>query len=242
MSQEVYRLENIAKRYGEREVCRIDHLEVRRGEVLGIMGPSGAGKTTLLRLMSFLEPPSQGSIHFRGQVSNGAAPSLALRRRTAMVFQTPVLLSGNVQENVAYGLKVRGEHDISRRVSDILERVGLAPLAKANAKTLSGGEAQRVALARALVVEPEVLLLDEPTANLDPYNVALIEGIIASVNQERSTTVVMVTHNIFQARRLSHRVLFILEGQLVELGETHQVFTNPQDPRTAAFIRGEMVY
>jgi tungstate transport system ATP-binding protein len=118
----------------------------------------------------------------------------------------------------------------------------LLPLAKTSAATLSGGEAQRVALARALVLEPEVLLLDEPTANLDPYNVALMENLITALNREQGTTIVLVTHNVFQARRLTHRVLLLLEGRMVEVGETEVVFTRPRDPRTAAFIRGEMVY
>jgi tungstate transport system ATP-binding protein len=99
-----------------------------------------------------------------------------------------------------------------------------------------------VALARALVVEPEVLLLDEPTANLDPYNVALMEGLVSAVNREQGTTIVLVTHNVFQAKRLSHRALLLLDGKLVEVGETEKVFGSPQDPRTAAFIRGEMIY
>ncbi|MCJ7667672.1 MAG: phosphate ABC transporter ATP-binding protein, partial [Anaerolineae bacterium] len=101
---------------------------------------------------------------------------------------------------------------------------------------------QRVALARAMVIEPEVLLLDEPTANLDPYNVSLMEEIITSIKEQRGTTIVLVTHNVFQARRLSDRVAFILGGRIIEVGKTEKVFTEPQDPRTAAFVQGEMVY
>jgi tungstate transport system ATP-binding protein len=120
--------------------------------------------------------------------------------------------------------------------------VGLSALARQQARTLSGGEAQRVALARAIVLQPDVLLLDEPTANLDPYNVGLIEEIVKGLNRQQGTTLVLVTHNVFQAKRLAHRVALVLEGQLVEVTEIETFFESPQDPRTAAFVRGEMVY
>jgi tungstate transport system ATP-binding protein len=120
--------------------------------------------------------------------------------------------------------------------------VGLGHLAQRKARTLSGGEAQRVSLARAMIVEPDVLLLDEPTANLDPYNVGLIEGIVRTLNEQRGTTIVLVTHNVFQARRLAHRVGLLLEGGIVELAGVQDFFESPQDQRTVAFVRGEMVY
>jgi tungstate transport system ATP-binding protein len=123
-----------------------------------------------------------------------------------------------------------------------LEQVGLSDMVKERARFLSGGEAQRVALARAMVIEPEVLLLDEPTANLDPYNVGLIEDIVADLNRERGTTIVLVTHNVFQAKRLAHRVALLLEGKVVEVAPVRDFFKAPRDPRTAAFVRGEMVY
>jgi tungstate transport system ATP-binding protein len=118
----------------------------------------------------------------------------------------------------------------------------LQSLARASAVKLSGGEMQRVALARALVIEPRVLLLDEPTANLDPYNVALIEEIARAQNRARGTTIVLVTHNVFQAKRLAHRVGLMLGGRIVEVNDTRAFFDAPRDPRTAAFVRGEMVY
>jgi tungstate transport system ATP-binding protein len=126
-------------------------------------------------------------------------------------------------------------------VDEALARVGLRELANSPARTLSGGEAQRVALARALAVEPDVLLLDEPTANLDPYNVVLIEQIIQEARAAKRMTLVLVTHNIFQARRLAGRVGLMLNGQLVEVGATEQFFESPRDPRARAFVRGEMV-
>jgi tungstate transport system ATP-binding protein len=128
------------------------------------------------------------------------------------------------------------------QVDRILERVGLAEFARQPARSLSGGEMQRVALARALVIRPAVLLLDEPTANLDPYNVGLIEEIIRGHNAEHGTTAILVTHNVFQARRLAHRTGLLLGGKLIELTDTETFFTRPSDPRTGAFVRGEMVY
>jgi len=157
------------------------------------------------------------------------------------VFQRPLLLSRSVRDNVAYPLHLRGRNG-QERVDEALERVGLLPLARQAARTLSGGEAQRVALARALVVEPTVLLLDEPTANLDPYNVGVIEEIVQQLNAERGTTLVLVTHNVFQARRLASRVVFLLNGSVVEVADKEQFFAAPRDPRTAAFVRGDMVY
>jgi len=239
----IFQVEGLTKVYGAREVLRVDSLEVKGGEILGIMGPSGSGKSTLLRLLNFLEPPTEGTIRFLGKAIPGnGSPSLDLRRKMTMVFQRPVLLSGTVRENVAYGLRLRKEKGTDGRVEEILRWVGLEELASAPARTLSGGERQRVALARAMVIEPEVLLLDEPTANLDPYNVSLMEEIIASIRERRGTTIVLVTHNVFQARRLSDRVVFILGGQIIEMGDTERLFTEPQDPRTGAFVRGEMVY
>ncbi|MFQ5854925.1 MAG: phosphate ABC transporter ATP-binding protein [Anaerolineae bacterium] len=237
----IYHLNDVTKSYNGRCVLHIDHLDVYPGEILGVIGPSGAGKSTLLRLLDFLELPTAGTITFGSYPTNGSTP-LAARRRVTTVFQRPVLLSRSVTDNVAYGLRIRGQNHVRPSVQSVLERVSLTDLAKAPACTLSGGEAQRVALARALVIEPEVLLLDEPTANLDPMNVKIIETIIRDINEQQGTTIVLVTHNIFQARRLAHRVAFLLDGELIEVGPTEQIFEAPADPRTAAFVQGDMVY
>jgi tungstate transport system ATP-binding protein len=237
----VYQLRNLTKAYDGRQVLSIDHLDIRRGEVLGIIGPSGAGKSTLLRLLDFLELPTTGSLAFGSHHVNGAIPPLEVRRRVTTVFQRPVLLNRSVTANVAYGLRIRGKNRVDALVRSAIDQVGLAHLGDAPARTLSGGEAQRVALARALVIEPDVLLLDEPTANLDPANVKLIEDIITETNHA-GTTVVLVTHNVFQARRLANRVAFLLQSELLEVGPTEVIFADPRDERTAAFVRGDMVY
>ena len=241
--QAVYQMINLQKDYGPRVVLSIDSLEVRRGEILAIVGPSGAGKSTLLRLLNFLEFPTKGWIEFDGlRFDVGNDIPLEMRRRVTTVFQRPMLLDRSVWENVAYGLRLRGVKNSRQAIQAALEQVGLEAMSNQRARRLSGGEAQRVALARAIVLHPDVLLLDEPTANLDPYNVGLIENIIRQANQQQKVTGVIVTHNVFQAHRLAHRVAFLLNGKLVEAGDVAQFFQSPRDERTRAFIHGEMVY
>lgn len=237
----VYSLSNVQKAYAGRLVVNLERLEIFSGEILALVGPSGAGKSTLLRLLNFLEYPDRGELLYQGQASSPALP-LALRRQVTTVFQRPALLSAPVETNIAYGLRLRGDQDGRASVEEAMRRMGLLDLRKAPARTLSGGEMQRVALARAMVIQPEVLLLDEPTANLDPYNIGLIEEVVRELNQTRRMTVVLVTHNIFQARRLAQRVALMLSGQLVETAGAHEFFENPVDPRTRAFVNGEMVY
>jgi tungstate transport system ATP-binding protein len=240
LNEFVYQLQDLRKDYSGRTVTDIECLDIRRGEVLALVGPSGAGKSTLLRLLNFLEHPTAGQIIYQGRAINGSVP-LPVRRQVTTVFQRPMLLKASVHDNVAYGLRLRRLR-ADGQVHDILARVGLEQLAHSSAHKLSGGEMQRVALARALVIDPAVLLLDEPTANLDPYNIGLIEDIVRQHNRERGTTVVLVTHNVFQARRLADRVGLMLSGRLVEVASTPTFFDAPSDSRTAAFVRGDMVY
>jgi tungstate transport system ATP-binding protein len=243
MNNALYRLRDVACVYGNRAVVAVASLDIFQGEILAVVGPSGAGKSTLLRLLNFLEPPTAGVIQFQGvDYRAGQTIPLDLRRRVTTVFQRPLLLRHSVEANIAYGLQLRGKRESGAAVHGVLSEIGLAHLAKQPARTLSGGEAQRVALARAMILHPAALLLDEPTANLDPHNVGIIEGIVRRLNQEQGTTVVLVTHNLFQARRLAHRVVLLLDGQVVEVAENHRFFEAPADPRTAAFVRGEMVY
>jgi tungstate transport system ATP-binding protein len=242
-SQYIYQIRNLVQIYENRRVLEIEHLDIRTGEVIALVGPSGAGKSTLLRLLNFLEAPTQGTIHYKGIEFNASGDMpLENRRSVTTVFQRPMLLERSVYDNVAFGLGLRGERDAKERVAAALEEVGLANLARQRARTLSGGEAQRVALARAMVLEPDVLLLDEPTANLDPYNVGLIEAIARRLNQNHGTTLVLVTHNVFQAHRLADRVVFLLDGKQIETAAVQDFFERPQDHRTRAFVNGEMVY
>lgn len=239
----VYQIEGLRKRYNHLFELSVAGMEVQRGEVFAIVGPSGAGKSTLLRLLALLERPDSGSIRFLGSERPISwPPSLGQRRRVTQVFQRPYLLDRSVEANVAYGLSVRGLAGAKLRVKEALAEVGLEDMAGRAARTLSGGEAQRVALARALVLQPDVLLLDEPSANLDPFNVSVIENVLKRLGKEQRTTIVLVTHNVFQARRLASRVMLLLQGEVVEVADVKTFFESPSDPRTGAFVRGEMVY
>ncbi len=238
----LYRLRDLQKSYGANFTLHVHQLDVQRGDVLGLLGPTGAGKSTLLRLMAGLENPTVGDIRFDRSPFVSTDLPLPTRRRMTLVHQRPVLLRGTVWLNVEYGLRLRGIRDRSRKVKGVLDRLGLTKISLQSAQTLSGGQVQLVALARALVIEPDVLLLDEPTAHLDPAHVALVEETIRQFQQDRRTTIVWATHNLFQARRVAIRTAILLNGQLVEAAPTEEFFTNPSDPRTADFVQGRMVY
>jgi len=240
--QWVYQLQGVVKQYDERLVVQMDRLEVCRGGVLCLVGPTGAGKSTLLRLLAGVEPPTSGVLVFGQKRLVGHSLPLAVQRQVTMVFQRPLLLKGTVQANVEYGLRLRGVGRPSARAQDALDRLGLSELATQPAHTLSGGQTQLVALARALAVEPDVLLLDEPTVHLDPARVALVEETVNEYQRQRQATLVWATHNLFQARRLAHRVALLLDGRLAEIGPTQTFFETPTDPRTAAFVQGTMIY
>jgi tungstate transport system ATP-binding protein len=242
----LYHLCDVVQRYAGRTVLHLEELEVFSGERLFLLGPTGAGKSTLLRLLAGLEAPAAGEVRFGLHRLGCPNPPLEVQRRLTLVFQRPLLLTGTVQANVEYGLRLRGRRVGSEapavRARRVLERLGLLPLAGRSARALSGGETQLVALARALVLEPEVLLLDEPTAHLDPAHVALVEEVLAEAQGRWGATFIWATHNLFQARRLASRAALLLDGRLVEAASAETFFTAPRDPRTTAFVRGEMVY
>ncbi len=238
-------LRGVWKGYNGREVLRGLDLHVMRGEVYALVGPSGVGKTTTLRIVDLLEEPDGGEVRFAGATAPPrAAERLEIRRRMAMVMQQPALFKRTVFANAAYGLRVRGVDDaeVESRVFPALEEVGIQDLASEAAGILSGGEAQRLAFVRATVIRPELLLLDEFTANLDPSSVAILERAVRSFNDRTGGTVLIVTHNLFQARRLAHRVGLLLRGRIVEESPVESFFENPSKPETQAFISGEMAY
>ena len=236
----LFHLRDLRKAYPGGFQLAIDHLEIHRGEILALVGPTGSGKSTLLRLLHLLEEPTAGILAFEGKVHGFPAP-LEIRRRITMVFQRPLLLRGTVLDNVRYGAGLRRRPE-ENRIRDLLRALGLDSLAEAPAFPLSGGEIQRVAVARALAVDCPVLLLDEPTANLDPAHVLHIERIIHSLREESGVTIVIVTHNLSQARRLADRIALLLDGRLVEAAEPDRFFDRPQDPRTSAFVRGDIIW
>ncbi|UCC93483.1 MAG: phosphate ABC transporter ATP-binding protein [Thermoplasmata archaeon] len=236
-------LSGIEKSYDDKRVLCDVSLEVEEGGIMAIIGPSGVGKTTLLRIANGLERPDVGTVSVMGTpltFSNGG--DIDVRRRMAFILQKPVAFRDTVRANVAYGLHVRGKVDVEGKVDDALKAVGLASVADQHATTLSGGEMQRMAFARATVFEPTVLLLDEFTANLDPHNVGVLERAIQDYHEERGATVVIVTHNLFQAKRVATDTAFMLGGRMIETGPTEHMFEDPADPRTRAFVNGEMVF
>ncbi len=238
-----FQLRQVRKSYGDSFTLLIEQLDIPAGQVLGLLGPTGAGKSTLLRLLAGMESPTAGEVQFKGRCHGTDDWPLAVRRHITLVFQRPLLLSESVRANVEYGLRLRGCADRSgEKATRWLARLGLQRLESQVARTLSGGQTQLVALARALVIEPDVLLLDEPTAHLDPAHVALVEDVIAEDHRQRGTTVVWATHNLFQARRVADRVSLLWNGQVVEVAPTAEFFESPSDPRTADFVQGKMVY
>jgi len=235
-------LKDVTKSYGE--ITALDHvnLKVRQGEVFTIAGPNGSGKTTMLRIMAFIDTPTSGKVHFDA-VKVGDDNRSQIRTKCTMVFQKTTLFNTTVHKNVAYGLKLRGfsKKETEEKVKEALSLVKLAGYEKRLAKKLSGGEQQRVSLARALVLNTKLLLLDEPTANLDPKNVSIIEEIISRVNREFNTTIVMATHNMFQAETLTNRVALLLGGKIAQVGAPQEVLRGPSI-KLASFARLENVF
>ncbi len=223
-------------------VLDVPALEVRQGESLAVIGPNGAGKSTLLRVLGLLEAPTAGVLRFRGAPVT-ARDCLAVRRRMSSVFQEPLLADATVRDNVALGLRFRGvdSRRVGARVDAWLERFGIGGLASRRARTLSGGEAQRAALARALVVEPEVLLLDEPFSALDhPTREAVLEDLGRILGEERTTTV-LVTHDRGEAMVLGDRVGVLMQGRLHQVDEAGQVFRAPASEEIARFVGVETI-
>lgn len=235
---------NLGQEYEGRYALRNTTLKIDAGEVFALIGPTGAGKTTLLRLLGLLELPASGQIYFDGiDVTHSRRHRLDARRRMSFVQQKPIVFSMSVYDNVTCGLKWRHEKKgvIRSKVESALESVGMVEYKNRSAKTLSGGETQRVAIARALVTEPEVLLLDEPTANLDPASISRIEEILAHIIHERRTTVVMATHDMFQGQRLAGRIGVLVNGEMLQIGSPSEVFWSPKSREVAEFVGMENI-
>ncbi|HQJ97048.1 MAG TPA: phosphate ABC transporter ATP-binding protein [Thermoleophilia bacterium] len=218
---------------------------VRAGEVFTIVGPSGSGKSSTLRAIDRLVEPTGGRVLLDGRPTN-TLPVQELRRRVGMVFQTPALFAGTVLDNVLYGPRLHGiiggQADGGREQGcDLLGRVGLPPdFCDRSADQLSGGEAQRVCLARALANDPEVLLLDEPTASLDPGAARVVEDLLLRLAADTELTFVFVTHDLAQARRIGDHGLLLVDGRVVEQGPLPELFDRPGDEATRLFLAGRL--
>lgn len=213
----LYKLEGVKRTHKDRTVLNIDELEIRSNLVYTLIGPNGAGKTSLLKILSFLDRPSEGTVHFQDErVSYGENNLRRLRKQVVLLDQNPIMFTGSVWKNVEFGLKVRkfAEQDRRRRVAEALELVGMENFATYHAPGLSGGETKRVALARALVLQPEVLLCDEPTANVDNENQEIILQILKQINKEQKSSIIFSTHYLSQAQQLADHTLLLQYGAL----------------------------
>ena len=213
----LYKLRNVKKEFGPRTVLDIDRLDFQAGRIYALIGPNGAGKTTLLNQLAFLDQPTSGTVSFMDQGVKYERNGLTrLRRKVVLVDQSPILFSGSVWRNVEFGLKVRGvaKNERDARIGRALEQVGMLEFGRSDVHGLSGGEVKRVALARGLAVEPEVLLCDEPTANVDRQHQEIILKIIGEANRLRNTTIIFSTHYLSQSRRLAHETILLQNGRL----------------------------
>jgi len=236
---------NLGKRHGERDILKDINLKVNKGEVFALLGPTGAGKTTLLHLIDLLDTPTSGKIYFDGvDVTEARKLRFEMRRRMTFVLQKPVVFNMSVYDKIAYGLKWRRmkTDKIKEKVSNIIEVVGLTPYKNRNARTLSGGETQRVAIARAIVIEPEVLLLDEPTANLDPTSASKIEELISKISHQYNTTIVMATHDMPQGQRLANSIAVMINGEILQIGDSASTFNLPRNIDVAEFVGVENIW
>jgi tungstate transport system ATP-binding protein len=228
-------LQNVSYVIGGRTIIDDLSFEIGAGPRTVILGPNGAGKSVLMRLCHGLLRPTSGRIAWRGS-RNAGRP-----REQAMVFQRPVMLRRSALANITYGLKLAGvaRHERELRALDVIDAVGLSHVAHKPARVLSGGEQQRLALARAWALGPEVLFLDEPTANLDPGATRDIESIVGQIHAS-GTKIVMTTHNLGQARRLGDEILFMSAGRLLERAPVDRFFAQPGAAEAASFIRSEL--
>lgn len=241
-------IEQMELHYGDFKALKNINLNIRANEITAFIGPSGCGKSTLLKSMNRMNDlvescRIEGNIYLDGEDIYGNMDVNLLRKRVGMVFQKPNPFPMSIYDNIAYGPRVHGIHS-KGRLDDIVEKSlrsaaiweELKDRLKKNALGLSGGQLQRLCIARALAVEPEVLLMDEPTSALDPISTSKIEEL--AVDLKRSYTIVMVTHNMQQAARISDKTAFFLMGEMIEFGDTDQVFFMPQDRRTEDYITG----
>jgi len=232
-------LVDIKKSYRAVKALHSVSLDLQGGKIIVLLGVNGAGKTTLMRIMAGLENADSGKLYFNNQNIDCGA----LRKVSSLVFQKSAMFSTSVYDNLAYGLKIRKvpKDEIKRKVTDALQAVRLSGFEKRRAKKTSGGEQQRIALARAFLLEPHVLLLDEPTANLDPNSATIIEKAIVG-QKSAQRIILMATHNLSQARRIAGEIVHIYNGEIVEVATPEAFFENPKSEISRKFVNGELEF
>jgi tungstate transport system ATP-binding protein len=230
-------IHNLSIHRNGRSVLQVESLDIQRGETLTVVGPNGSGKSTLLLALARLLRPLHGEIMYGGK-SLKQLDELEYRRKISFVFQAPLLMDMTVEQNVALGLKFRGrpKDETRARVEEWMKQLGVESLAKRRASQLSGGEAQRVSLARAFVLEPELLLLDEPFSALDPPTRSRLIQDLYDLLEGTHRTAVFVTHNLGEAAKLSHRIAVVIGGVLRQVGTADEIKSNPADESVAAFL------
>ena len=220
----LYQLKSLKKIFEQRTVLDLEELFLEGGKVIGLLGPNGAGKTTLLEILGFLQTPTSGELRFKDKKVNFNNNSLIhLRRQVVVVEQHPILFTTTVSKNLEFPLAIRKLPKAKREriVDELLELVGMRPFREAKANKLSGGETQRIAIARAMACAPEVILFDEPTANVDVENQISIERIIGEIKREKGISVIFTTHDMVQASRLADDTIFLYDGKI-----THSTYEN----------------
>jgi tungstate transport system ATP-binding protein len=232
-------LVDIKKNYLSVKALNSVSVEMQGGKIIVLLGVNGAGKTTLMRIMAGLENPDSGQLLFNNQNID----CKALRQVSTLVFQKSAMFSTNVYDNLAYGLRIRKvpKAEIKKKVAEALQAVRLSGFEKRRAKKTSGGEQQRIALARAFLLDSQVLLLDEPTANLDPNSASIIEKAIVSRKSDQRI-IVMATHNLTQARRMADEIIHIYNGNIVEVATPEDFFENPKSEVSRKFVNGELEF
>lgn len=242
---EKIKIEQLSVAYQDKQVLKQLTLTIPANKITAIIGPSGCGKTTLLQSMNGMvadakQAKVQGNIYLNGKDIR-QIPSDELKRRVGLVFQTPAPFPFSIYKNMTYAPKYYGIHDKQKLKEIVEEKLKMAGLYEEvkdnlnkNARKLSGGQQQRLCIARALTADPEVLLLDEPCSALDIQSTDIIEKMLTKLKE--NYTIVLVTHNIQQARRIADYTMFLQDGELVEYGETEELFTNPKEEKTRKFL------
>ena len=217
-------LEHVSKNFGKIKALDDVTLTFSEREIFTLFGPNGSGKTTLLKILACIEKPDSGNVYINGEIVENKNIN-NVKRNTTMVFQKTTLFTTSVYNNIAYGLQLRKtpKKHVDEAVKKVLELVKLEGYENRQAKKLSGGEQQRVSLARAVVLNTSLLLLDEPTANLDPKSTSIIEEIIKQLNRQNNTTIIMATHNVFQAQNLGKKAALLANGRVVETGTIDEI-------------------
>ncbi len=221
VTTELFTIKYLIHSYGKRTVLNIPSLRFEERKIHAITGPNGSGKTTLCTILAILAKPTTGTILYRGKpIRHNGNSADQLRKRITMVHQSPFLFNATVEKNVAYGLRVRKfpRSEWRARVKECLQLMGIEHLRKQHSSKLSGGETQRVAVARALAIDPQVLILDEFTANVDKQYVKIMEDVVLDVFQQKQITIFVVTHNESQAERIAHTHTHLVDGEMTEYG------------------------